>query len=80
MKKSTSLLIDIGFGNTVVKSRILSITAYDSDPVIRHCRELENTQKVIDATKGRKTKSVLFLDSGHVVLSALTRETLADKM
>lgn len=80
MKKNTTTLIEIGFGNTVVKSRVLSITAYDSDPVVRHCRELESNQRVIDATKGRKTKSVLFLDNGHVVLSALARETLADKM
>jgi regulator of extracellular matrix RemA (YlzA/DUF370 family) len=73
-------MLDAGFGNVIPKSRIISIVAYDSDPMRRHCQELEKVHRVIDATKGRKVKSVIFLDSSHVVLSAVARETLCERL
>lgn len=73
-------ILDAGFGNVVPKNRVISVVAYDSDPMRRHCAELEKLHRVIDATKGRKVKSVIFLDSSHVVLSAVARETLADRL
>jgi len=72
-------MLDVGFGNTVPKSRIVSLVSYDSDPLRRHCQELEKMHRVIDATKGRKVKTVVFMDSSHVVLSAVARETLAER-
>ncbi len=78
--KSTNATLDAGFGNVVPKQRVISIVAYDSDPMRRHCQELEKMHRVIDATKGRKVKSVIFLDSSHVVLSAVARETLCERL
>lgn len=73
-------VLDVGFGNTVPKNRVIGLMAYDSDPVRRHCQELERTHKVIDATKGRRVRSVVILDSNHVVLSNVARETLAERL
>jgi regulator of extracellular matrix RemA (YlzA/DUF370 family) len=78
--KTNGTMLDAGFGNIVPKARIISIVAYDSDPMRRHCQELEKLHRVIDATKGRKVKSVIFLDSSHVVLSAVARETLCERL
>jgi len=82
MKKGrkTTDLLDAGFGNTVPKSRIVSLISYESGPVNRHCRDLEKDLKVIDATKGRKVRTVIYLDSGHAVLSSTARETLSERM
>lgn len=73
-------MIDVGFGNLVPKNRIVGIVAYDSDPLRRQCAEMEKMHRVIDATRGRKVKSVIFLDSSHVVLSSVARETLAERL
>ena len=73
-------MLDVGHGNLVPKGRIIGIVAYDSDPIKRQCHELEKQLKVIDATKGRKVKSLIFLESSHVVLSSLARETLCERM
>ena len=73
-------MLDAGFGNVVPKHRIISVVDYASDPMKRHCEELEKMHRVIDATKGRKVKSVIFLDSSHVVLSAIARETLCERL
>jgi len=73
-------MLDAGFGNSVPKIRVISIVAYDSDPTRRHCEELDKLHRVIDATRGRKVKSVIFLDSSHVVLSAVARETLCERL
>jgi regulator of extracellular matrix RemA (YlzA/DUF370 family) len=72
--------LDAGFGNIVPKNRIVGIVAYDSDPLRRLCTELDKSHRVIDATKGRKVKSVIFLDSAHVVLSSVARETLCERL
>jgi regulator of extracellular matrix RemA (YlzA/DUF370 family) len=79
-QQPSTQVLDAGFGNVVPKNRVISVVAYDSDPMRRHCAELEKMHRVIDATKGRKVKSVIFLDSSHVVLSAVARETLADRL
>lgn len=80
MATKATTMMDAGFGNVIPRGRIISIVAYDSDPMRRHCQELEKMHRVIDATKGRKVKSVIFLDSSHVVLSAVARETLAERL
>ena len=71
--------LDVGFGNTVPLNRVIGIVSYESHPMKRHCQELDKMRRIIDATKGRKVKSVIFLDSSHAVLSAVARETLAER-
>lgn len=73
-------MLDVGFGNTVPKHRVIGLMAYDSDPLRRHCQELERNHRVIDATKGRRVRTVVFLDSSHVVLSSIARETLSERL
>jgi len=73
-------MFDAGFGNMVPKTKVIGLLAYDSDPIHRHCQELDKMHRVIDATKGRKVKTVIFLDSSHIVLSAVARETLCERI
>ena len=70
-------LINIGFGNLVSAERVLTIVSPESAPVKRLVQEAKDHAMCIDASFGRKTKSVLLMDTDHVVLSALTPEVLA---
>ena len=72
-------VLDVGFSNTVPAHRVAAITVYESEPMRRYCQEMERLHRVIDATKGRKVKSLIILDSQHIVLSSLARETLSDR-
>jgi len=72
-------LINVGFGNTVPASRIIAIVGNDSLPVKRSIGDAKEKQTLIDATQGRKTRAVVFVDSGHLVLSALQPETIANR-
>ena len=67
-------LINIGFGSLVAASRLLSVLAPDSAPIKRVIQEARDRGMLIDASYGRKTKSVLLMDTDHVILSALTPE------
>lgn len=70
-------LIAIGFGNLVSAGRILAIVSPESAPIKRMIQEVRERGLLIDASFGRSTKSVITMDSGHVILSALPPETLA---
>jgi regulator of extracellular matrix RemA (YlzA/DUF370 family) len=70
-------LINIGFGSLVAAGRLLSVLAPDSAPIKRVIQEARDRGMLIDASYGRKTKSVLLMDTDHVILSALTPETLS---
>ena len=70
-------LINVGFGNIVALNRIISIVSPDSAPIKRLIQEAKENKMAIDATYGRKTRAVIVMDSGHVVLSALQPETVA---
>jgi len=72
-------LISVGFGNNVSASRVIAIVANDSLPVKRSIADAKERQTLIDTTQGRKTRSVIFMDSGHLVLSALQPETIANR-
>lgn len=72
-------LIHIGFGNIVNTAKIIAIVSPDSAPVKRMVQKAKETGTVIDATQGRKTKSVLVMDSNQIVLSALLPETIAGR-
>ena len=70
-------LIHIGFGNIVNTSKIIAIVSPDSAPVKRLVQKAKETGDAIDATQGRKTKSVLVMENSQIVLSALLPETIA---
>ena len=69
-------LIYIGFGSMVAASRLLSILAPDSAPIKRIIQEARDRGMLIDASYGRKTKAVLLMDTDHVILSAISPETI----
>ena len=73
-------LINIGFGNLVSAQRLISIVGPDSAPVKRLIQESRDRGMLIDATYGRKTASVLIMDSDHVILSALSTEKMAPRL
>ena len=72
--------INIGFGNLVSVQRRIAVVSPDSAPVKRLVQESRDRGMLIDATYGRKTASVLIMDSDHVVLSALAAERLAPRL
>ncbi len=73
-------LINIGFGNMVNADRIVAVVVPDSAPVKRIIQNSKDLGKLIDVTQGRKTQSVIFTDSEHIILSYLKAEKIADKM
>lgn len=72
-------LINIGFGNLVSSSRLLSVISPDSAPVKRLVQEAKDRGMLIDASFGRKTRSVLVMDTDHVILSALELKAIANR-
>lgn len=72
-------LINIGFGNMVSANRVISIVSPESAPIKRIIQEAKDTKMVIDATLGRRTRAVIMMDSGHVVLSSIQPETIAGR-
>jgi hypothetical protein len=72
-------LVNIGFGNLIATGRVISILTSTSSPMKRLKGEAKGAGKLIDATEGRRTRSIIIMDSGHVILSALQTETLANR-
>ena len=72
-------LINIGFGSMIAANRMLSILEPDSAPIKRVVQEARDRGMLIDASYGRKTKSVILMDTDHVILSAMTPEILSDR-
>jgi regulator of extracellular matrix RemA (YlzA/DUF370 family) len=70
-------LINIGFGNTVVSHRVVAVVMPASAPMKRLREKASQTDRLIDATQGRKTRSIIITDSNHVILSAVHAETLS---
>ena len=73
-------LINIGFGNIVSANRIVAIVSPESAPIKRIIQEARDGERLIDATYGRRTRAVIIMDSGHVILSALQPETVSARM
>ena len=73
-------LINIGFGNIVSATRIIAIVSPESAPIERRVQEAKDNGTAIDATYGRKTRAVIIMDSGHVVLSSIQPETVAGRL
>ncbi len=72
--------INIGFGNIVSANRIISIVSPESAPIKRIVQDARDSGRLIDATYGRRTRAVVVMDSGHVVLSAIQPETIAGRL
>ena len=70
-------LINIGFGSMIAAARVLAIVDPDSAPIKRVVQEAKERGMLIDASYGRKTKSVILMDTDHVILSALTPDALS---
>ena len=73
-------LINIGFGSLISDERLLAIGSADAAPIKRMIQDARERGMLVDATYGRKTKSVLLMDSDHVILAAITPETVAERM
>jgi len=73
-------LINIGFGNIVSANRIIAIVSPESAPIKRIVQEAKDDGLAVDATYGRRTRAVIIMDSGHVVLSAVQPETVAGRL
>lgn len=72
-------LINIGFGSMIADSRMLAILEPESAPIKRVIQEARDRGMLIDASYGRKTKSVILMDTDHVILSALTPDALSER-
>lgn len=73
-------LVNIGYGNVVAAARIVAVVSPDSAPMKRLKEEARSSGKLVDATQGRRTRSIIVTDSDHVILSALQAETLAERL
>ncbi len=72
-------LLNIGFGGTVVADRVVAIVSPSSAPMKRLKDEARKDKRLIDATHGRRTRSIIIMDSNHIVLSAIQAETVSQR-
>ena len=72
-------LLNIGFGSTVVADRVVSIVSPNSAPMKRLKDEAKKNNRLIDATPGRRTRSIIIMDSNHVILSAIQAYTISQR-
>ncbi len=73
-------LVNIGYGNMVAANRVIAVVSPDSAPVKRMVQDARKAGRVVDATLGRKTQSVLVMDSGHIVLSAVQTTSIQGRL
>lgn len=75
-----SRLVNIGFGNAVKVNRILAVVNPNSSPIRKLKEEARKEKKIIDVTEGRRTRAILILDTGHLVLSSVQPETIGQRL
>ena len=73
-------LVDVGFGSMISPRRLVALIGPDSAPVKRMIQEAREAGNLVDATYGRHTRSVLIMDSGHIILSAIESEAVSERM
>ena len=73
-------MVNIGYGNLVMAGRVIAIVSPSSSPMRRLREEASRRGKLLDATEGRRTRSIVLTDSDHVILSAITPETIATRL
>ena len=72
-------LLNIGFGSTAVADRVVAIVSPNSAPMKRLKDEAKKDQRLIDATHGRRTRSIIIMDSNHIILSAIQAEIISQR-
>lgn len=72
-------LINIGFGNIVSANRVIAMVSPESAPIKRVMQEARERGQLVDATYGRRTRAVIIMDSGHVILSAVQPDTMSHR-
>jgi hypothetical protein len=72
-------MVNIGFGNMVPFGRVVALVSNESAPVKRSIVDARERGVLVDATQGRKTRAVIITDSGHIILSAIHPETIANR-
>jgi regulator of extracellular matrix RemA (YlzA/DUF370 family) len=73
-------LVHVGFGNVIAVNRVLALLSINQQPVKRLIREAREEERLIDATHGRKAKTVVLFETGHMILAAVTAETIAHRL
>ncbi len=76
----SNVLLNIGYGNVVVASRVVTIVSPQSAPMKRLREEAAGRGKLVDATQGRRTRSIIVTDSDHIILSAINPDTIATRL
>ena len=76
---SNPTLLNIGYGNHVVSSRVIAIVVPSAAPMKRLRDEAAKRGKLVDSTQGRRTRSIIIMDDDHVILSAINPETIASR-
>ncbi len=74
------MLINIGFGNFIASQRVIGVFSPDSSPIKRFVKVNKNKENLVDVSCGRKTQSVVLMDTGHVFLSSMDSQTLCSKL
>ena len=78
--EKTNGILPLGFNNVVLKSRVVAVVSANSNPIRRLWEEAKKSGKLIDATAGRKTRSVVFTDAGYIILSSLQTQRLIERL
>jgi regulator of extracellular matrix RemA (YlzA/DUF370 family) len=73
-------LVHIGFGSVIAVNRVVAFLSLNQQPVKRLIREVKERGLLIDATHGRKIKTAILFDTGHIILAAVTAETIAHRL
>lgn len=73
------VLVNIGFGNVVAAEKVVAIVTPGSAPIKRIREEAKKSGRLVDATQGRRTRSIVVTDSNHIILSALQAETITQR-
>jgi regulator of extracellular matrix RemA (YlzA/DUF370 family) len=73
-------LVHIGFGNVIAVNRVIAFLSINQQPIKRLIREAREKERLIDATHGRKAKAVILFETGHMMLAAVTAETIAHRL
>lgn len=73
-------LVHVGFGNVIAVNRVIALLSLDQQPVKRLIREAREKGLLIDATHGRKAKTTILFETGHMMLAAVTAETIAHRL
>jgi regulator of extracellular matrix RemA (YlzA/DUF370 family) len=73
-------MLNIGYGNLILSSRVVAVVSPASSPMRRLREEAASRNKLVDATQGRRTRSIIVTDSDHIILSAINPETIASRL